>query len=79
MPVRMCVLIATVALMSLLAGSAPYAYARHGSKPPKAHYKIKKNDGPFGGNYMKPKKQKKPTGYYRNSITGDVVYGKPKQ
>jgi len=77
MPVRICVLIATIALMTLVAGSAPYAYARQ--KPPKVHYKIKKNDGPFGGNYMKPKKQKKPTGYYRNSLNGNMVYGKPKQ
>jgi hypothetical protein len=74
----MYVLTATVALMSLLAGSAPCAYARH-SKPPKMHYKIKKNAGPFGGNYMKPKKQKKPSGYYQNSVTGQVVYGTPKR
>jgi hypothetical protein len=74
----MYILIATVAVLSLLSTSAPLAYARH-SKPPKMHYKIKKNAGPFGGNYMKPKKQKKPTGYYRNSLNGDVVYGKPKQ
>jgi hypothetical protein len=43
------------------------------------HYKIKKNAGPFGGNYMKPRKQKKPTGYYTNSLTGAVVYGTPKK
>ncbi|PWT74623.1 MAG: hypothetical protein C5B46_03750 [Proteobacteria bacterium] len=43
-----------------------------------AHYKIKKNAGQFAGNYPKPKKQKKPSGYYRSSLTGQVVYGKPK-
>jgi hypothetical protein len=66
------ILIGALAMACLLSGFAPSAYARHSSKP---HYKIKKNDGPFGGNYMKPKKQKKPKGYYTNSLTGATVYG----
>jgi hypothetical protein len=77
MRTKTSVLIGAVAMVLLFSGFAPFASARHGSKPPKTHYKIKKNDGPFGGNYMKPKKQKKPTGYYRNSLTGAVVYGTP--
>jgi hypothetical protein len=66
------ILIGALAMACLLSGFAQSAYARHSSKP---HYKIKKNDGPFGGNYMKPKKQKKPKGYYTNSLTGATVYG----
>ncbi len=71
------VLASALAVFSLFGGLGPIAYARHSTKAPKMH-KIKKNAGPFGGNYMKPKKQKKPTGYYRNSMTGQLVYGKPK-
>jgi hypothetical protein len=77
MRAKTSVLIGALAMACLLSGFAPAAYARHGSRPPRAHYKIKKNAGPFGGNYMKPKKQKKPTGYYTNSLTGNVVYGTP--
>ncbi len=79
MRVNKTVMIAAMAIALLFSGFTPSAYARHGSKPPRVYYKIKKNAGPFGGNYMKPKKQKKPTGYYRNSLTGEVVYGKPKR
>ena len=66
-----------LAVLSLFGGLGPSAYGRHNSNAPKMH-KVKKNAGPFGGNYMKPKKQKKPTGYYRNSMTGQMVYGKQK-
>ena len=64
-----------VAALLLLSGASPNAYAGHAPKPP--HLKVKKNMGPYGGNYMAPKKQKKPTGYYRSSVTGKTVYGKP--
>lgn len=46
----------------------------HSSRP---HFKVKKNQGPFGGKYMAPKKQHRPTGRYRSPVTGQVLYGKP--
>lgn len=73
------ILTGTIAVLLLFSGLAQSAYARHGSKPPRVHYKIKKNAGVFGGNYMKPKKQKRPTGWYRSTLTGQMVYGKPKK
>ena len=64
-----------LAALLVLSGAGPSAYAAHAPKPPRL--KVKKNMGPYGGNYMAPKKQKKPTGYYRSSVTGKTVYGKP--
>ena len=64
-----------VAALLLSNGAGPSAYAKHAPKPP--HLKVNKNMGPYGGNYMAPKKQKKPTGYYRSTLTGKMVYGKP--
>jgi hypothetical protein len=61
-----------VAALLLLSGAGPTAYAKHAPKP--KHLKVK-NMGPYGNNYMAPKKQKPPTGWYRNSLTGQVVYG----
>ncbi len=75
------VLIATVAIVTLFSGLGQNAYASHSKRNgsvPRAHYRIKKNDGPFGGKYMKPKKQKRPTGYYRSTLNGRTVYGNPK-
>ncbi len=78
MRVKALVFAGAVAALLLLSGVAPSAYAKHAPKPPRL--KVKKNMGQFGGNYMAPKKQKiGPTGYYRNSLTGQMVYGAPPQ
>ena len=75
------VLIATVAFLALLSSFSPSANAlgEHGSKPANVHFKPNKHAGLFGGNYLAPKKQRRPTGYYRSTLTGKVVYGKPKK
>ena len=74
MRVKTWVFAGAVAALLLLSGAAPGAYAKHAPKPQRL--KVKKNMGQFGGNYMAPKKQKlAPTGYYRNSLTGQMVYG----
>jgi hypothetical protein len=67
-----------VAAALLVGGMAPSAYAKHGSGAPKTHFKFNKHAGLFGGNYLAPKKQKRPTGYYVSTLTGKTVYGKPK-
>ena len=67
---------AALAALVLCTGLSQLAYAKHFSAP-KPHYKVKKNDGPFGGKYLAPKKQRRPTGYYRSTLTGKTVYGKP--
>lgn len=78
MRVKTTLLLGAIAMALLLSGFAPPAFAKHGPKPPKIHYKFNKKAGVFGGNYLGPKKQKKAKGYYRNSLTGEMVYGKPK-
>jgi len=65
-----------VAAALLLGGLAPSAFAKHGAA--KTHFKFNKHSGLFGGNYLAPKKQKKPTGYYVSTVTGKTVYGNPK-
>ena len=57
-----------VAVSLLFCGLAPSAYAKHGAA--KTHFKFNKHSGLFGGNYLAPKKQKKPTGYYVSTMTG---------
>ena len=71
-------LIAALVLCGSLGQSAYAAHGKHGFINPKQHYKAKKNTGTFGGKYMAPKKQHRPTGYYRSTLTGKTVYGKPK-
>ena len=61
----------------LFCGVVPSASARQNNKPPHLKLKVKKNSNQFGGNYMAPRKQKPPTGYYRDSLTGHMVYGQP--
>ncbi len=75
MRVKTWVFAGAVAASMLLSGAAPDAYAKHAPKPQRL--KVRKDMGAYGGNYMAPKKQKPPTGYYRNSLTGQMVYGKP--
>ena len=71
------VVIGMVAVLTLFYGLGQSAYAAHGnSGSHKVHYKAKKNNNAFGGNYMAPKKQHRPSGYYRSSLTGKMVYGK---
>jgi hypothetical protein len=72
------VVIALVSVLALFSGLGQSAYAKHGPKSPKLHFKMKKM-GPYGGKYMAPKKQKHPSGYYRSTLTGEMVYGKPKR
>src|SRR5579863_4670355 len=45
------VLAGALVVFSLFGGLGPNAYARHNSNAPRMH-KVKKNAGPFGGNYM---------------------------
>jgi hypothetical protein len=83
MRVKTRFLAGAVAVLSVFCSLAPSAYATDekpipnpNPKPPKVkvvHYKEKKNATPY--DYLKPKKQKAPTGYYRSSLTGQVVYG----
>ncbi len=70
------VLMGMVMALMLFSGVAPSAHAK---KAPKTHFKFNKHSGLFGGNYLAPKKQKKPTGYYQSTVTGKMVYGKPKK
>jgi hypothetical protein len=70
------VLIAVFSLLVLFSGLDQNAFAKHGPKTP--HFKVKKM-GPYGGKYMAPKKQHRPSGYYRSTLTGEMVYGKPKR
>ena len=76
------VLMGVLAALTLWIGLSQSAWAargNHGMINPKMHYKSKKNDGAFGGKYMAPKKQHRPSGYYRSTLTGKMVYGKPKK
>ena len=64
----------------LLGSSATGAHAlfgRHKTNQSLAPRRAKKNSSPYA--YLAPKKQKKPNGYYRSTLTGDMVYGKPKK
>ena len=73
---KKCILIGAVAAL-LFGGLAPAANALHlwhHNNTPHIQ-KAKKNTSPYA--YLKPKKQKRPTGYYRSSLTGQMVYGKP--
>ena len=72
------VLIAVFSLLVLFSGLGQSAYAKHGPKSPKTHFKMKKM-GSYGGKYMAPKKQHRPNGYYRSTLTGEMVYGKQKR
>lgn len=79
MRVRTRVLAGLVGMSLMLGGLAPSAHAlfkRHKAEVPKVR-RAKKNDSPYA--YLAPKKQKKPSGYYRSTLTGKVVYGKPKK
>jgi len=71
---RSRVLIAILAVTVLFGGFAPSAHALFGLHR-SAQHRAKKNSSPYA--YLAPKKQKKPSGYYRSTLTGKVVYGKP--
>jgi hypothetical protein len=81
MRVKTCFFAGAVAVLTVFSSLAVSAYATDekpipNPKPAKVkvvHYKEKKNATPY--DYLKPKKQKAPTGYYRSSLTGQVVYG----
>src|SRR4051812_47338265 len=78
MAVSARVLIVMFALIWMFSGFVPRAEAlgKHGQKPPRAFRHAKKNASPYA--YLAgPKKQKKSNGYYRSTLTGEVVYGKP--
>ena len=55
--------------------SAHALFGRHKSNQPSVH-RAKKNASPYA--YLAPKKQKKASGYYRSTLTGELVYGKKK-
>jgi hypothetical protein len=65
------VLVVMMALVWIVAGVGSEAHALGKHK-----YRQKKNSSPYA--YLAPKKTKKPTGYYRSTLTGQVVYGKKK-
>lgn len=76
---RARVLTGLVAATLMLGAWAPSAHAlfrKHKADVPRVQ-RAKKNNSPYA--YLAPKKQKKPTGYYRSTLTGKVVYGKPKK
>ncbi len=72
-------LLAVSVLFSGLAQSAYAAHGKHGSNSPRVHFRGKKNMGPYGGKYLAPKKQHRPSGRYRSPVTGNILYGKPKR
>jgi hypothetical protein len=79
MNIRARVLTAVLAGTCLLGGFAPSAHALfgiHRSKQPHVQRKLKKNTSPYA--YLGPQKHKKPTGWYRSTLTGKMVYGKKK-
>ena len=61
--------------LAMCGGLAPSAQAwgKHNASSQRIHVKAKKNSGPFGIN-LNSKKQKKPKGYYRSTLTGKRVY-----
>lgn len=71
-------MVAALALSCGICQSAYASYGKPGSGSPKSHYRVKKNSNAFGGKYMAPKKQHRPSGYYRSTLTGKTVYGKPR-
>ena len=77
MRAKTSILMGLLGAVLVAGGWIPSAYGKHNTNPQKVHFKVKKNQGQFGGNYMAPKKQKKPTGWYRSTLTGKTVYGKP--
>jgi hypothetical protein len=73
------VLVMVVAVVSLFGVASPSAYGLHfwhKSNTPHIE-KAKKNNSPYA--YLKSKKQKKAKGYYRSTLTGQMVYGKPRK
>lgn len=84
MVVRGRLVIGIVSAAILLGGLEPSAHAlfgRHKPNQPYAVRRAKKNTSPYA--YLKPQKQKKkqtkPNGWYRSTLTGDMVYGKQKK
>jgi hypothetical protein len=70
-------LLAVLVLSGGLAWGAHAAHIQRISHAPHQNYKLKKNLSPYGGKYLAPKKQRRPSGYYRSTLTGQTVYGKP--
>jgi hypothetical protein len=71
------VVISMVAALRLCCGLGQSAYAvrgNSGSSPRKVHFRANKNNNAFGGKYMAPKKRHRPSGYYRSTLTGKMVY-----
>lgn len=83
MVVRGRVVVSIVSMAILFGGFGPSAQAlfrRHKPDQLYAVRKAKKNTSPYA--YLKPQKQKKakkPNGWYRSTLTGDMVYGKQKR
>lgn len=78
--VRGRILIPIVLAAVLVGESATEAHAlfgHHRANQQLAPRHLKKNSNPYA--YLKPKKQKKPNGWYRSTLTGEMVYGKQKK
>jgi len=69
-------LLALLMLFGGLATSANASLFKKSSHSPRQHYRLKKNLAPYGGKYLAPKKQHRPSGTYRSPVTGETLYGK---
>jgi hypothetical protein len=76
--VRKRVLVVVAAILVLIGGLAPSAYAhgKHAPKSKRTHYRVAKG-ATQGAKWHAPKKQRVRKGYYRTTITGETIYGKP--
>lgn len=79
MPTGKRVLVLMAAVTFTLGGfsSQSFALGKHAPKPPRVTRKTRKNSSPYA--YLAPKKQKKPSGYYRSTLNGELIYGKTKK
>ena len=76
-------LLALLAPVSGFAKTAPAAHYQQIShlkqpkQPKQPRLRGNKIKGPFGMDYLKPKKQHPAKNRYRSPITGNILYGKP--
>ena len=70
---------AAFVLFSGLAKATPAAHYQLISHPKEPKLRGNKIKGPFGMNYLAPKKQHPAKNRYRSPVTGNTLYGKPKR
>ena len=78
--VRGRIVMAMVLAVFMLGESATEAHAlfgHHKANQALAPRHLKKNSSPYA--YLNAKKQKKPNGWYRSTLSGQMVYGKQKK